>query len=144
MPLVNISSTNFDKNYLANITPSLKFFGILKNTMLALVISLYALTATCQVMERPTLAAGVVEGDVRIDGLLDEPSWAKAPVLDSFLTTVPVEKGQPSARTLVRVLADEKFLIIGIDCQDQAPEDIVRFSKIRDADIDEEDHVKIV
>ena len=143
MPLVNISSTDLYKNYPAKITYSLKFWGILKTIMLAS-FSLYGLSATCQVMERPSLAAGVVEGDVRIDGLLDEPSWANAPVLDTFLTTVPVEKGQPSARTLVRVLADEKFLVIGIDCLDQRAEDIVRFSKIRDADIDEEDHVKIV
>ncbi len=102
------------------------------------------LTTNAQETERPQIAAGRIDGEIRLDGLLDEPSWQSAQVLDDFLTVVPVEKGQPSAKTLVRVLTDDRFVVIGIDCQGQKPEDIIRFSKLRDADIDEEDHVRIV
>lgn len=97
-----------------------------------------------QEIERPTLEAGKLTETLKIDGQLNESDWAKAPVLNNFLTTEPLEKGTPSFETLVRVLADEKEIVIGVECKDPNPEDIVRFSKIRDADIADEDHVKIV
>ena len=90
------------------------------------------------------LAAGRLVGEIRIDGYMDENEWKRAPVLDAFLTTEPVEKGPPSAQTIVRVLVDEKALIIGVDCKDPDPDKIVRFSKLRDTDISNEDHIKVV
>ncbi|MCX2719910.1 carbohydrate binding family 9 domain-containing protein [Lentiprolixibacter aurantiacus] len=101
-------------------------------------------TGRGQETSRPSLVAGQIREPIQIDGVLSETDWETAPILDNFLTTVPEERGQPSARTVVRVLADERFIVIGVDCQDQRPEDIVRFSKLRDANIREEDHVKIV
>ncbi|WP_297766122.1 carbohydrate binding family 9 domain-containing protein [uncultured Muriicola sp.] len=97
-----------------------------------------------QVADRPTLAAGRFLGEIRIDGYMDEEEWKNAPVLNTFQTTVPIEKGVPSAATLVRVLVNEKSLIIGIQCEDPDPDKIVRFSKLRDTDISNEDHVKVV
>ncbi len=94
--------------------------------------------------ERPSLKAGQILGDMKIDGLLDEPDWRNAQVLDDFRTTEPVEKGIPSTQTFVRVIANEKSVVIGIDCKDPNPNDIVRFSKVRDADISSEDHIKVV
>lgn len=116
------------------------------NRFVLLLISAFLgfISTYAQDADRPSIAAGRIDGEFRLDGLLDEPSWQTAPVLDDFLTVVPEEKGQPSAKTLVRVLTDDRFVVIGIDCQDQKPQDIVRFSKLRDADIDEEDHVKVV
>ncbi|MGB5498409.1 MAG: DUF5916 domain-containing protein [Maribacter sp.] len=97
-----------------------------------------------QTVERPSLKAGKLLGEIRIDGLLDEPDWQNAPVLDEFLTIEPVEKGIPSLQTSVRVIANGKSVVIGIDCKDPNPDNIVRFSKVRDADISNEDHIKVV
>jgi len=97
-----------------------------------------------QVADRPTLAAGRFLGEIQIDGYMDEEEWKNAPVLNTFQTTVPVEKGTPSAATRVRVLVNEKAVIIGIQCDDPQPDKIVRFSKLRDTDISNEDHVKVV
>jgi hypothetical protein len=97
-----------------------------------------------QSLERPSIKAGKLHGVISIDGLLDEPDWKNAPVLDNFLTTEPVEKGVPSYPTIVKVIANEKSIIIGIECKDSKPEDIVRFSKLRDTDISNEDHIKLV
>jgi len=97
-----------------------------------------------QVADRPTLAAGRFLGEIRINGYMDEEEWKNAPALTTFQTTVPVEKGVPSAATLVRVLVNEKAVIIGIQCDDPEPDKIVRFSKLRDTDISNEDHVKVV
>ena len=94
--------------------------------------------------EKPQIAAGKLTGDLNLDGILDEIDWENAPVLDDFLTVVPEEKGNPSYPTQVRVLANERSVVFGIECMDPEPNKIVRFAKIRDADISEEDHVKIV
>ena len=105
---------------------------------------IFGVVAFGQTSDRPVLKAGQIGGVISIDGNLDEDDWGSAPVLDSFLTTEPEEKGSPSYPTEVRVITDEKSIIIGINCLDANPENIVRFSKIRDADISEEDHVKVV
>lgn len=97
-----------------------------------------------QSAERPSLKAGKLLGEIKIDGLLNEPDWENAPILDEFLTTEPSEKGIPSSPTIVRVIANEKSVIIGIECKDPNPDNIVKFSKVRDADISNEDHVKVV
>ena len=93
---------------------------------------------------RPRLSVGTLNGEIRLDGLLDEEDWDSAPLADTFLTVVPVEKGPPSAQTRVRVLSNARNIVIGIECLGQTPDELVRFSKLRDADISEEDHVRIV
>ncbi|MCE2612493.1 carbohydrate binding family 9 domain-containing protein [Flavobacteriaceae bacterium D16] len=115
-----------------------------KFSLLFTAFVIFIISGKAQEASRPSLTAGKISEPIQIDGVLSEPDWESAPVLDEFLTTVPEEKGTPSAKTVVRVLADERFVVIGIDCQGQRPEDLVRFSKLRDADIREEDHVKIV
>ena len=94
--------------------------------------------------ERPRIAAGKLSGDFNLDGILDEADWERAPVLKDFLTVVPEEKGKPSYPTQVRVMANERSVVFGIECFDSEPDKIIRFAKIRDADVSEEDHVKIV
>jgi len=105
---------------------------------------IYYSTVWSQTIERPTLQAGSFTGEITIDGILIEEDWQNAQVLDSFLTTEPAEKGTPSEPTFVRVLVNEKAIIIGIECKDSNPEKIVRFSKLRDTDISNEDHIKVV
>lgn len=91
----------------------------------------------------PTLRAGVRSGELRLDGLLTEPAWSFA---DSATLTQsePVEGGQPAGRTVVRVLATSDALVIGIVASDPDPRAIVSFSKARDADLEDEDHVRVV
>ena len=96
---------------------------------------IYYTAVQSQTAERPTLQAGRSIGEIAIDGLLDEEDWQNAPVMDSFLTTEPVERGTPSAPTLVRVIVTEKAIFIGVECKDPDPDRIVRFSKLRDTDI---------
>lgn len=93
---------------------------------------------------RPKMAAAPIEGDFSLDGILDEAAWAKAPVNDQFKTTVPVEGGTPTGRTTVRVLTHPRYLLIGIHCFDNDPSGIVNFSKLRDVDLENEDHIRIV
>lgn len=97
-----------------------------------------------QVEIRPKMAAGEVNGTIVLDGILDEPDWERAPIMDQFKTIVPAEGGVPTGRTQVRVLAHPRFLVIGVQCFDDDPTAIVNFSKLRDVDLEEEDHIRIV
>lgn len=92
----------------------------------------------------PQLRAGALRETLVVDGALSEPAWRDAESADTFTQSGPFEGAAPSGRTIVRVLADEKTLVIGIVCEDPAPERIVSFSVRRDADLESEDHVRIV
>jgi len=94
--------------------------------------------------EKVSLRAGKLNGTIQLDGKLDEQDWLDAPFTDQLRTTEPVENGSPAFRTEVRVLAGQKFVYVGISCFDDNPDEIVRFSKLRDADLEIEDHVRIV
>jgi hypothetical protein len=112
---------------------------------LALAVSVFTVTpASAQNGAPPQLTAGLLQGALTIDGSLTEPAWSTAPAVDAFTQTDPAEGAAPSGRTIVRVLADPRALVIGIVCEDPAPERIVSFSVRRDAELDSEDHVRIV
>lgn len=103
---------------------------------------LFAISAIGQ--ERPTFEVGEVNGSINLDGFLDESSWQAAPVLRDFRTTVPVEGGEPTGVTELRIIAEPKYIYIGVKCFDPEPEKIVSFSKLRDVQLENEDHVRIV
>ena len=64
--------------------------------------------------DRPSLVAQKTAERLRIDGVLDEASWATAQVIDRFVQQEPQE-GQPASdRTEVRVLYDAGHLYIGV------------------------------
>jgi hypothetical protein len=66
----------------------------------------------------PTSRAARATGTVRLDGKLDEPAWAAAPVTDAF-TQIDPEEGRPaSQRTEVRVLFDDDALYVGVRLHD--------------------------
>ncbi len=64
-----------------------------------------------------------------VDGALDEAAWQSADVVDTFTQAEPVEGAPPSGRTMVRVLAGLKAVVIGIECDDADPSGIVSFSR---------------
>jgi hypothetical protein len=70
--------------------------------------------------ERPITISRAVRTNapIQLDGRLNEPGWASAPVTDSF-TQIDPEEGRPaSQRTEVRVMYDDAFLYIGARLHD--------------------------
>src|SRR5262245_21511326 len=92
----------------------------------------------------PTIRAGRVTADVSIDGHLTEAAWESAQTIDDFRQTDPLEGAPPTARTQVRVLADDRSIVVGVVCDEPDSADIVSYSVRRDADLDSEDHVRVV
>lgn len=93
---------------------------------------------------RPTLRSTGFSGDIRLDGILSEPAWATADSIANLVTIEPEEGGAPAGRTVIKVLTTPFDLLIGIFAADPDPRGIVSFSKARDSELDEEDHVLLV
>jgi Domain of unknown function (DUF5916) len=97
---------------------------------------------------RPTLRAGVLSVDYKFEGAMDGQAWwAEADAISNFTTIEPAEGGVPAGRTVVKVLASQKEIVIGVHCYDDAPKGIVSFSKGRDVAFEDEyqeDHIVIV
>ncbi len=81
---------------------------------------------------------------MRLDGRLDEASWSAADSIESLTELEPNEGVTPSGRTVVRVLADGDGLVFGIRADDPDAAHITSFARARDADLSNEDHIKIV
>jgi hypothetical protein len=79
-----------------------------------------------------------------LDGVLDEPIWRQAPVLSDFRQAEPVEGGEPTERTEVRVVYDEKSLFIGVLCRDRDPSTIRATIMERDASLRPDDSIAIL
>lgn len=66
----------------------------------------------------PASRAVRASGTIRLDGKLDEPAWAAAPVTDTFTQYDP-DQGKPtSQRTEARILYDDEALYIGVRLHD--------------------------
>lgn len=74
---------------------------------------------------RPSIAATRASSAISLDGVLDEPAWADAPVARGFVQNEPRE-GQPATfDTDVRVLYDDDALLIGVFARDDDPAAVV-------------------
>lgn len=94
---------------------------------------------------RPTLRVRAVDGSaVRVDGRLDEVDWSTADSIANLTQIEPVEGAEPSGRTAVRVLATADAVIFGIRADDPEPHRITSFSRNRDANLTNEDHIRLV
>ncbi|RPH61168.1 MAG: hypothetical protein EHM89_07695, partial [Acidobacteria bacterium] len=95
--------------------------------------------------DRPGLrAATVPQIELQLDGVLSEPVWATAESITNMRTIEPEEGGEPVGKTIVKVLVSPKEIVFGIMSNDPDPSGIISFSKARDAELDDEDHVLLV
>ena len=97
--------------------------------------------------ERPTTSATRIPSSAArpsIDGVLDERVWAEAPPLAGLRQAVPVEFGDPSEETEVRILYDDESIFIGVTCFDSAPDRIMNTVRERDVRLATDDNLSIV
>jgi hypothetical protein len=100
----------------------------------------------CQIGPPPalTLRVGRATAVVRVDGRLDEPIWQTADSIANLTQVEPVEGTRPTGRTVIRILADADAIVVGIMAYDPDPSGIVSYAKARDADLEDEDHVRLL
>ena len=82
---------------------------------------------------RPVVRAGTRTGEIRVDGVLDEPAWREAGVIPDLAQQAPRPGEKTPYRTEVRILADEEAIYVGVTCADPNPERIAVHTLQRDS-----------
>jgi hypothetical protein len=90
------------------------------------------------VVEKNTEVRLLAGSAPHIDGVLDDPIWTKVDPITDFIQKDPQEGGQPSDRTEVRLIYDDKALYVGARMYSSNPRAIRRAVTRRDGDSDAE------
>ena len=113
-----------------------------------LLFSLIASAQTVSAQESGELyqiGAVRVEQGPEIDGVLDDPVWQTAALVNEFVQQEPDEGAPATERTQVRVLYDGRTLFLGVHAFDSSPDGPIATEMRRDADrILEEDNFQII
>ena len=84
-----------------------------------------------------------ITGELKLDGILNEPEWNSALPISDFIQTDPDPGALPSERTEVRMLYNDDYLYVGFHCYDKEPDKIVRFFMDRDFEIGNDDGISV-
>jgi Domain of unknown function (DUF5916)/Carbohydrate family 9 binding domain-like len=100
-------------------------------------IALLALgSAATAAAPRPGVRAHAVRrtGPIRVDGTLDEPAWAAAPVHGDFVQRFPRDAARPAFATRFAILYDDDAIYVGVWADDPRPDQIRALLTRRDVD----------
>ena len=114
--------------------------GTVGSALAAFALGTAPAVAAAPPVARPT----PVDGEMRLDGRLDEPEWAAAAAIGPLTQTEPDEGAAPTEATEVRVLFSGEALYVGVRCFDRDPEGIVATKMGRDGELEGDDHVLVV
>ncbi len=111
---------------------------------------IFAIAATAAIVaasaeaQRPELRVFRSAAAIQVDGRLNDPAWLTADSIANLTQVEPRQGDAPSGRTVVRVLALPSAIVIGIRADDPDAARITTFARERDANLSNEDHLRIV
>ena len=88
--------------------------------ILCLIISLWSIVA----QDRPEVVATRTELTIKVDGLLDEPVWSTIKPITEFVQRLPLDGGEPTEKSEMRILYDNNNLYFGFTFFDSDPEKV--------------------
>ncbi|MEO6401170.1 MAG: DUF5916 domain-containing protein [Vicinamibacteria bacterium] len=95
--------------------------------------------ATQSAEGRLTMAATKTESEIKLDGLLDEDIWQKAPAISGFVQSEPKEGEAATEDTEVRIAYDSDSIYIAAYCHDREPGKLIVAALRKDFKEDEQD-----
>ncbi len=93
---------------------------------------------------RPRTIARRIDRPPVVDGKLDDPVWAEAPVIRDFRVSEPIQGAPLSELTEVRILYDETAIYFAFSCYDRDPEAVIASALRRDASQRTDDRILIM
>jgi hypothetical protein len=78
-----------------------------------------------------------------IDGVLDEPIWREAVLLEDLIQTLPKEGEPPTEHTEIRMLYDRNFLYVGVRMYDSEPRALIAKQMVHDTDMTSDDRINL-
>ena len=110
--------------------------------LLFISISLYS--QPTETYKKSLEAIKINPGMITLDGKLDESFWSKITGIEDFLMQEPIEGGEPTEKTVIKVAYDEKFLYIGAVLYDSNPEGIKSFKMRKDSPLNTDDRFMLI
>ena len=89
--------------------------------------------------DRPTIKIGWTQKAPTIDGYFSPEEWSDAAHVDGLTQAMPDPGAAPTQRTEVWIMTDENHLYVAARLWDTNPEEIVRHTMLRDADLRTDD-----
>lgn len=93
--------------------------------------------------QNKTAVAIKVNEEIKVDGVLSESAWEKAVSISDFVQLDPYEGENPTEKTEVKILYDDKAIYFGFMLYDSEPSKITARLTRRDRDI-ESDKINII
>ena len=119
----------------------------MKKSLLAiflLIISISLYSQPTETYKKSLEAIKINPGEITLDGKLDESFWSNIIGIEDFLMQEPIEGGEPSEKTVIKVAYDEKFLYIGAVLYDSNPEGIKSFKMRKDSPLNTDDRFMLI
>ena len=119
----------------------------MKKSLLAiflLFISISLYSQPTETYKKSLEAIKINPGMITLDGKLDESFWSNITGIEDFLMQEPIEGGEPSEKTVIKVAYDEKFLYIGAVLYDSNPEGIKSFKMRKDSPLNTDDRFMLI
>ncbi|MCD6116681.1 carbohydrate binding family 9 domain-containing protein [bacterium] len=117
--------------------------AITRSSIIALLL-IFSTAISLLAGQKSALRVSTLPKSFELDGRLSEKAWYQADSISALTMTEPFEGKQPSNSTIIKVLANSKFLVFGFRCLDNNPDKIVAFSKAKDSRLRSEDHIRLV
>lgn len=108
------------------------------------VIFLLVLPRPLSAEETPNAIVRELSEEIKVDGVLDEPSWKELPSIESLTQVEPHPFEPPTERTKVWIAYDKDALYIAVLCEDRNPDQIVATQMGRDAMLGDNDSIEIL
>jgi hypothetical protein len=93
---------------------------------------------------RPVLRTGRTTDPIQLDGRITEAAWFTADSIDGLTEVEPVAGIRPASHTVVRVLATEREIYVGVVAWNPPGVRTTSYSKARDSEIDNEDYLGVI
>ena len=113
-------------------------------TIFHLFISISLYSQPTETYKKSLEAIKINPGMITLDGKLDESFWSNITGIEDFLMQEPIEGGEPSEKTVIKVAYDEKFLYIGAVLYDSNPEGIKSFKMRKDSPLNTDDRFMLI
>src|SRR3954466_15023355 len=84
------------------------------------------------------------KGQIKLDGIIDEPDWVSADIATNFHMNYPVDTMPATYQTEARVTFDQHFFYVSFVCYDNTEKPNIMQSLRRDFDFDLNDNIGVV
>ncbi len=98
-----------------------------------------SLFAQSNASEKTIRAVKIESGVIVLDGKLDEPFWEEIEGSGGFLMQEPIQGGEPTERTIIKIAYDDNNLYIAAILYDSDPSGIKAFQRKRDVSLSTDD-----